>query len=310
MQVLVTCPPMRRAIAEFKPLFEAKGLSLVLPEMVQILSVEELLQIVPTVDAWIIGDDPATAEVFAAGKAGKLKAAVKWGVGTDNVDFVAAKALDIPISNTPAMFGEEVSDVALAYVLMLARQTHLIDQKVRQGIWFKPPGRSLSEKTATVIGYGDIGKATARKLKAFNLDVTVYDPYTKGDDALQNYNLVNDLLEAVAGADILVITCALTKDNKHMINEQVLEKLGDESYVINISRGPLLDEKALIKYLDSGKIAGAGLDVLEVEPIELSNPLLQYPQVIIGSHNGSNTKEAVRRASYKAIDLLFGFLGI
>jgi D-3-phosphoglycerate dehydrogenase len=301
---------MRRAIAEFVPLFDAKGITLVLPEMVQIMPVEELIKIVPTVDAWIIGDDPATAEVFAAGKAGKLKAAVKWGVGTDNVDFKAANALGIPISNTPAMFGEEVSDVAMAYVLALARQTHLIDKKVHEGVWFKPPGRSLSGKKVAVIGYGDIGKSTARKLKAFNLDVFIFDPFTQGDDALQNYTLEADLLTAVKDAHFIVITCALTNANKHMINGEVFKQMADESYVINVSRGPLVDESALIEYLDSGKIAGAGLDVLEVEPVDANNPLLKYEQVIIGSHNGSNTKEAVRRASYKALDLLFGFLNI
>src|SRR5215203_3001045 len=105
MKVLVTCPPMLRRIEEFRETFESKGLELICPPVVQILSEPELLELVPTVDAWIIGDDPATAQVFAAGKKGKLKAAIKWGVGIDNVDFKAAKALNIPISNTPGMFG-------------------------------------------------------------------------------------------------------------------------------------------------------------------------------------------------------------
>ncbi len=301
---------MRSAIKEFVPVFDAKGISLVLPSMVQILPVSELLQIVPTVDAWIIGDDPATAEVFSAGKAGKLKAAVKWGVGTDNVDFAAAKKLGIPISNTPAMFGEEVSDIALAYVLALARQTHLIDKKVHGGIWYKPPGMSLSGKKAAVIGYGDIGKATARKLNAFNLELSIYDPFIRADEDLKNYTLAEQLYDAVSDAHFLIVTCALTATNKHMINGGVLEKLAEGAYVINVSRGPLLDEAALIKYLNLGKIAGAGLDVLEVEPADINNPLLKLENVIVGSHNGSNTKEAVRRASYKAIELLFGFLNI
>ncbi len=301
---------MRRAIHEFEPLFEAKGLSLVLPDMIQVMPVEELVKIMPTVDAWIIGDDPATAEVFAAGKNGKLKAAVKWGVGTDNVDFAAAKELGIPISNTPAMFGEEVSDIALAYVLALARQTHQIDKKVHSGTWYKPPGISLSGKKAALVGYGDIGKATARKLKAFNINVSVYDPFLKADEFVSNYTIESDLLTAASGADFLIVTCALTPANRHIINEQVLEALADEAYVVNVSRGPLVDEGALVKCLQSGKVKGAGLDVFEVEPVETNNPLLQLDGVIAGSHNGSNTKEAVRRASLKAIELLFGFLNV
>ncbi len=301
---------MRNAIEEFKPVFQEKNISLVLPEMVQVLPVKKLLEIVPTVDAWIIGDDPATAEVFAAGKAGLLKAAVKWGVGTDNVDFAAAKKSGIPISNTPAMFGEEVSDIAVAYLLALARQTHIIDKKIHEGIWFKPPGVSLTGKKAAVIGYGDIGKATARKLKAFNLNISVYDPFAKEDNDLTNYKSEAQLSDAVNEAHFIIITCALTPDNKHMINGEVLKKLADKAYVINVSRGPLLDENALVKFIRSGKIAGAGLDVFEVEPIQNDNPLLQFEQIILGSHNGSNTIEAVRRASYKAIELLFGFLNV
>lgn len=311
MDILITCPPMRKRIDEFRPLFEAKGMNLVLPEMVQVLSVEELKKIVPTVDAWIIGDDPANAEVFAAGKAGKLKAAVKWGVGVDNVDFTAAKALDIPIANTPGMFGEEVSDLALAYLLALARETHIIDKKVRSGDWYKPAGVSVAGKKAAVIGFGDIGKATARKVKAFNMGVSVYDPFAKPSDENRTaYSFNGDVLNAVEGADFLIVTCALTQTNRHMVNRELLENLNDGAFVINVSRGPLVDEKALTEALKSGKVAGAGLDVFEVEPLDTQNPLLQFEQVIVGSHNGSNTKEAVRRASFRAIEILFGFLNV
>lgn len=311
MDVLVTCPPMRKAIEEFRPLFESKGLRLVLPEMVQILPVEQLVKIVPTVDAWIIGDDPATAEVFTAGKAGKLKAAVKWGVGTDNVDFVAAKALGIPIANTPGMFGEEVSDVALAYLLALARHTHVIDKQVKSGNWFKPPGMSVAGKKAAVIGFGDIGKSTARKLKAFNIHVSVYDPYAKPSEKDRtDYTFDDQLFNIVTEAQFLIVTCALTPSNKHMVNEEVLQMLPDGAFVINVSRGPLVAEKALLSAMESGKVAAAGLDVFEIEPLAKDHPFTKMDNVIVGSHNGSNTQEAVRRASFKAIEILFGFLNI
>ena len=97
MKVLITCPPMLRRIEEFRSIFTEKGIALITPNVVQVLSEEELIKLVPTVDAWIIGDDPATRKVFEAGKAGNLKAAVKWGVGVDNVDFTACKDLEIPI---------------------------------------------------------------------------------------------------------------------------------------------------------------------------------------------------------------------
>ena len=101
MKVLVTCPPMLKQIDLFRSIFEEKGIELLTPNVVQTLTEEELMEILPTVDGWIIGDDPATERVFTAGKNGKLKAAVKWGVGVDNVDFNACKKLGIPIINTP-----------------------------------------------------------------------------------------------------------------------------------------------------------------------------------------------------------------
>ena len=146
MKVLVTCPPMLGMIDSFRNIFEDKGIELTAPNVVQTLSIEELKKIVPEHDGWIIGDDPATHEVFSAGKLGNLKAAVKWGIGVDNVDFEACKELEIPITNTPNMFGSEVSDLAVGYVIALARETFEIDRAVRQGEWPKPRGISLSNK--------------------------------------------------------------------------------------------------------------------------------------------------------------------
>jgi len=308
MKILITCPPMLKSIDEFIPLFEQKGIELICPEIIQTLTEEELIELVPQVEGWIIGDDPATANVFSAGKKGKLRAAVKWGVGVDNVDFKAAKELDIPISNTPAMFGEEVSDIALAYVLALARHTHQIDRSVRNGVWLKRPGISLTGRKAAVIGFGNIGKATARKLKAFGLDVSVFDPYAKLTSE-ENENYIFGTLNAVVSkAHFLIITCALTATNRHLINDTVLMMTSPGSYLVNVSRGPLLDEAALIKAMEKNHIAGAGLDVFEIEPLHASNPLRKFDNVIFGSHNGSNTIDAVRRASLRAIEILFTYL--
>jgi len=165
MRILITCPPMLRRIHEFRGIFEEKNIELVTPDVIQVLTEDELIDIVPGVDGWIIGDDPATEKVFTAGKNGKLKAAVKWGVGVDNVDFKAAEKLGIPISNTPGMFGNEVADIALAYLLGLSRETYFIDREVRKGNWVKPAGISLNDKVVALIGLGDIGLATAKRLK-------------------------------------------------------------------------------------------------------------------------------------------------
>jgi D-3-phosphoglycerate dehydrogenase len=308
-RVLVTCPPMLGLINEFRHLFTEKSIDLHCPLVKQTLSVEELKELLPQFDGWIIGDDPANAEVFKAGHQGKLKAAVKWGVGVDNVDFKAAKELGIPITNTPRMFGGEVADVAVGYVIGLARQTFWIDREVRKGNWIKPSGTSLAGKIVALVGFGDIGRNTAKRLLAFDLKVIAYDPYFQAQDNLSQVesSIWPNRLEE---ADFIVLTCALTADNYHLLNADIFAKVKPAVKIVNVARGPLIDESSLIDALSSGQVDSAALDVFEVEPLPLDSPLRGFEQCIFGSHNSSNTVDAVRRASHQAIALLFDFLGV
>jgi len=307
MKILVTCPPMLGMIDSFRHIFEEKGIELSAPNVVQTLSVEELKEIVPQHDGWIIGDDPATREVFEAGKAGNLKAAVKWGIGVDNVDFDACKDLDIPIINTPDMFGREVADIAMGYVIALARETFEIDRAVRNGKWIKPRGISLSGKKVALVGFGDIGQSTAKRLLALDMDVIAYDPF-----ADNNPNLPEVEREVwptrVEEADFIVVTCSLTKSSFHMVNANVFKQAKDGVRVINVGRGPIIDETSLEDALKSGKVYSAALDVFEVEPLPMDSYLRTHPHCIFGSHNASNTADAVERTSHIAIEKLFNFL--
>jgi|SaaInlStandDraft_4_1057021.scaffolds.fasta_scaffold19316_2 D-3-phosphoglycerate dehydrogenase / 2-oxoglutarate reductase len=309
MKILVTCPPMLGMIDSFRYLFEEQGIELSAPNVVQTLSVEELKKIVPQHDGWIIGDDPATREVFEAGKAGNLKAAVKWGIGVDNVDFDACKELNIPIINTPDMFGREVADVAMGYVIALARETYEIDRAVRNSDWIKPRGISLSGKTVALVGFGDIGQSTAKRLLASDMKVIAYDPY-----ADQNSDLPEVEREIwpnrIEEADFIVVTCALTQSSYHMVNANVFKMAKDGVRVINVGRGPIIDELSLEDALKSGKVYSAALDVFEVEPLPVDSYLRTHPHCIFGSHNASNTADAVERTSHIAIGKLFNFLNI
>lgn len=307
MKVLVTCPPMLGMIEEFVPLACGQGIELVPAKVTQTLSEEELIATLPAYDGWIIGDDPATRRVFAAGKAGRLKAAVKWGIGVDNVDFAACRDLGIPIINTPQMFGSEVADVALAYVIGLARELFAIDRGVREGGWPKPAGISLAGRTVGLVGFGDIGRALAKRLIACEMNVIAYDPGVSSDcelDRLQRAAWPHRVEEA----DFLAFTCSLNAKNRHMLDAAVLARCKRGVRVVNVARGPLIDEGALIAALRSGQIAGAALDVFETEPLPPHSPLRAMPQCIFGSHNGSNTRDAVRRASNEAMQRLLRFL--
>lgn len=310
MKVLVTCPPMLKQIEQFRSIFENKGIELITPNVVQTLSEEELMELLPQMDGWIIGDDPATERVFTAGKNGNLKAAVKWGVGVDNVDFNACKKLGIPIINTPNMFGAEVAGIAVSYVIGLARQTYLIDRGVRNGEWLKPAGISLAGRTVALIGFGDIGKATAHRLHAFDLKINVYDPFAEKSVEDKNRYHFLDFPNQLEAADFVVCTCALTTKTKHMINTETISQMKNGVRIINVSRGPIIDEKALLAGLKSGKVHSAGLDVFEIEPLPLNSELRNFEKCIFGTHNGSNTIDGVIRASHEAIEKLFGFLGL
>jgi len=308
MRILVTCPPMLKQLNRFKPQFDALGWDVTAAKTVQVLSVEELIELVPQYDGWIIGDDPATAEVFKAGKAGRLKAAVKWGIGVDNVDFAAARDLGLPIINTPNMFGGEVADLALSYVMALARESFDIDRGIRAGQWPKPAGISLNGRTLGLIGLGDIGRNLARRALACDMKVIAWDPgLTAPPPGLEAVEIAA-WPDRIGEADFLAFTCAMTATNRHMLNAETLAKAKDGVRVVNVARGPLIDEPALVAALQSGKVYSAALDVFEVEPLPATSPLRSLDRCIFGSHNGSNTIDAVERASYRAIDLLAGFL--
>ncbi|WP_298308773.1 NAD(P)-dependent oxidoreductase [uncultured Erythrobacter sp.] len=306
--ILVTCPPMLGLIDEFANDFAEAGLDFTPAKVTQILSVQELCDLLPAYDGWIIGDDPANAKVVAAGAAGNLRAAVKWGVGIDNVDFDVFAAHKIPVENTPNVFGEEVADVALTYVLGLARETYLIDREIRaNNAWPKPSGISVHGRTVALVGFGDIGKATARRLAACGANIVVYDPYYQPSPGLDVEHA--EWPQRIGETDFIVFTCPLTDSTRAMFNHELLGSLKSGVRVVNVARGPVIVEEALIEGLQQEIIHSAALDVFEVEPLPEQSPLRGFDRCIFGSHNGSNSSDAVRRVSRIAIAKIARFLG-
>ena len=230
-------------------------------------------------------------------------------MGVDNVDFDACRDLDIPITNTPNMFGKEVADMAIGYLIALARETFQIDQRIRKGEWPKPKGISLSGKTVALVGFGDIGKNTAKRLLAADMNVIAYDPSAQLSETLSDVELV-DWPDRIDEADFIVVNCSLTQSSHHMVNADVFSRAKDSVRIVNIGRGLVIDEQALINALQSGKVYSAALDVFEEEPLPKNSYLREHPRCIFGSHNASNTSDAVERTSKIAIEKLFGFLEI
>ena len=291
-RVLVTCPPMLGMIDKFEKKAYECGLKLVGTEVTQTLCEQELINLLPEFDGWIIGDDPATKKVLEAGIKGSLKAAVKWGIGVDNVDLEACKSLGISITNTPGMFGKEVSDIAVGYVIALARQTMEIDRGVRKGEWPKPCGISLANKKVALIGYGDIGRNTAHRLLASDMEVIAYDPYAKPENIEEGVTL-EKWPSRIDEADFIVVNCALTSSSHHLLNTKIFEAMKPGVRIVNVGRGAIINEKCLIKALKNGQVHSAALDVFEEEPLPINSELREHPSCIFGTHNSSNTIDSV-----------------
>ena len=307
-RVLVSCVQMQRELPKFEGEFAARGIELVVPEVQQQLSEAELLQIMPDIDGVIVGDDKFTAAVLEASP--RLQILSKWGIGLDCIDQEAAARLGITVTNTPGVFADDVANVATCYILMLARALHRVDAAVRAGTWLKVEGESLRGKVLGVVGLGSIGRATAERGRALGMAVVGSDPADPARAAAEAGGVRTAPLEEVlAAADYLVLSCPLTPETHHLIDAGALSAMKPGAKLINVARGPIVDEPALVEALRGARLAGAALDVFEVEPMPANSPLRELPQVILGAHNGSNAKEAVERTSRLAVENLLANLG-
>lgn len=292
--VLISCDHLIRNIEEFRSSFEKVGVQITLPQLNgQQFDAAEMLKLLPGHSAAIVGDDHVTAEVLQASQP-SLRALIKWGIGTDNIDLESAKQLNVPVYNTPGQFSSEVADLAIGMMLSLARQINFIDHNVRNGNWIRIEGESIAGSKAHIIGMGNIGQSIAKRLLAFDVSVSGSDPcHTESSEDFQRV----DLKMGITDADWVFVACALTSDNLHLINDELMSAMKVGARIINIARGPLVEEKSLFRHLSTGHLHGAGLDVFETEPFSSQNPIAQLPNVILGSHGGSSTKQAIHRVN-------------
>jgi D-3-phosphoglycerate dehydrogenase len=307
MRVLITCRQMQNCIEMFRQRFDERGIEIDMPAVLQQPSEEELMAIIGLYDGMIAGDDPLTARVLA--KAERMRIISKWGVGVDGIDLESARELGITVTNTPGVFGDDVADVAAGYMVMLARQLHRIHESVRDGGWRKHEGRVLAGTTLGIAGFGSIGRSVARRGWGFGMNVIAHDPDAQAFSSEHGADVESvSRDELFRRSDFLVLCTPLSDHTRHMIDRGALEQMRDGSFLVNVARGQLVDEPALVAALESGRIAAAALDVFEEEPLPANSPLRNYPQCVFGSHNGSNTAEGVVRASALAVDNLMAGL--
>jgi D-3-phosphoglycerate dehydrogenase len=240
----------------------------------------------------------------------KCKVISRYGVGVDSVDLKAATDLGIIVANVPDYCMDEVADQTISMLLGLIRKTAFFDQKVKSGQWdfrIGIPIYRIKGKTMGLVGCGKIGLEVAKRISAFGVRVITFDPYL--EKAPQGVEL-KDFDTVLNESDFISVHCPLNDSTKHLIGERAFKKMGKKPFLLNTSRGPIVDEEALIQALNEGLISGAGLDVLEKEPPDLLSPLLKMENVILTPHVSFYSVESIgelkRRTAENVSAVLLG----
>lgn len=293
-RVLVSAPYFIPVIEQWRQRLAAENVELVPAQVNERLSEAELLEVVADIDGILCGDDRITARVLDA--APRLKVISKWGTGIDSIDSEAARRRGIPVCRTPNAFSEPVADTVLGYVLTFARKLHWMDRDIRRGNWEKPPLVSLRECVLGVVGVGDCGKAVVRRAKAFGMQVLGNDIVAMPEDFLAETGIrMTSLEDLLSRADFVSLNPDLNPTSHHLVGRRQLETMKPGAYIVNASRGPVIDEPALVEALQSGRIAGAGLDVFEEEPLPPDSPLRKLDNCLLAPHNANSSPRAWER---------------
>ncbi|MBC8098504.1 MAG: phosphoglycerate dehydrogenase, partial [Armatimonadetes bacterium] len=287
-KVLVSAPYMQPVIERFRPDLEAHGVELFVPPVDERFEEADLLAWIADIDGVICGDDRFTRRVLQA--APKLKVISKWGTGIDSIDQVACQEFGIAVRNTTNAFSEPVADTVLGYILSFARNLSSMDSAMKQGVWHKIPGRALRECTLGVVGVGNVGQAVIRRASAFGMRILGADLLPLDPDFCAQYTVIPaDFKQVLREADFVSINCDLNPTSLHLMDDLAFASMKRTAILINTARGPIVDEAALVRALQRGMLAGAGLDVFEHEPLPTDSPLRTMPNVLMAPHNSNSS---------------------
>lgn len=300
-KVLITPRSFEKIKDRFDKIFEDEGIDAIINPYGRVLSEEEIEGLIKDVDGIIVGVDPITSRVLE--KAHNLKVISKYGVGVDNIDLQKAKEKNIVVTNTPGVNSNAVAELTVGLIINVLRKINLSDKRTREGYWERFIGKELSGKTLGIIGTGSIGRRVIKLLKGFDLKILCYDKYPDNNWALSEGASYVSLPELLQNSDIISIHVPLTEETYHLISEKELSMVKKDVVIINTSRGGIIDEEALYKFLKRGQILGAGLDVFENEPPK-NSPLFELDNVVITSHIGAHTEEAIMNMAIIAVENL------
>jgi lactate dehydrogenase-like 2-hydroxyacid dehydrogenase len=298
-------------------LMPAKGMPLIEDQISARLPLHRLW-LEPNPDLWLAEWAPKIRAIAMTGghapldeaymrKYPKLEIISSFGVGYDNIDAKAAARLGVIVTNTPGVLDDEVADTALGLMIMTVRQLPQAERYLRAGQWSAkgayPLSPSLRGRTVGILGLGRIGKAIAARVTAFGLDVVYHGRHAQTDVPHRYYS---SLIDMAGASDVLIVVAPGGPGTRHIINAEVLDALGPEGVLINVARGSLVDEKALIEALRTNKILAAGLDVFENEP-SVPQELIALENAVLLPHVGSASVKTRRAMAECVVSNLFAW---
>ena len=270
------------------------------------LDKEELIENIKNYDVLVVrSNTKVTSDVLEAGAKGNLKLVIRAGVGIDNIDLDYAKKVGIKVSNTPDASSDSVAELALGHMFSVARYIAVANYTMRNGQWNKKQykGSEIAGKILGIIGMGRIGKALAGKAEALGMKIIYADVLGKQDNLAYEFMDLDNLLKV---SDYVSLHVPYDKDKGALISSREISMMKEGAVIINCARGKLVDEEALLEGLNSGKLAGAGIDVFEQEPSK-NTELINHERVSVTPHIGASTKEAQERIGKEVAAIVINF---
>jgi phosphoglycerate dehydrogenase-like enzyme len=259
----------------------------------------EVARLLPGVDGYIAGLD--AIDRLALEAADRLKVIARYGVGVDNVDLEAARAKGIRVTNTPGANSVSVAELTVGLILSLARRLPEAAAATRAGGWPRLAGLSLEGKTVGLLGLGAVGKQVARRLAGFDCRLVAYDPVADEKFAREKNVTLAPMDEVAGQAEFLSLHLPLLPGTRNLVNAAFLQGMKRGAYLINTSRGELVDDAALAEAIQKEHLAGAALDVFSKEPPDPENPLLHLSQVLVTPHCAAHTDGAMNAMGWMAL---------
>lgn len=286
---LITAPYMMYKIDTFKKFFEELLKStLIVAQVNERLSEEELSQYNGYYDIALTGDDKFTRKII---KESGVKAICKWGTGIDSIDQDACREFGVKLYNTPNAFTRPVSQSILAAILGFCRQTFNSDYRMKHNKeWVKVQGKTIEEIKVGIVGFGNIGKELSKLVRTIGGQVGVYDILTFDSEVTKNVHVYATLDELLQNSDIVCLCTTYNPTSHHLINSETILQMKKGSYLINMARGSLIEEEAIVTALFNEHLAGVALDVFEDEPLAVDSPLRSMSNAILSSHNSNSSK--------------------